>query len=154
MINLKFIKINYALLFYVLTVIISFTIEVLAEVSFTHIIHIALVILFCFGGFLNGITNRSLKSICLPFFINVVVSAINILGIEVFDAYNNFITSSGDFFAGLQITQFIGNLYMTVFIERINHIDDYLLFLYFIPASFIIPYVGFTIGRLFNIKTI
>ena len=152
---IKNIPLNYVTYLYLLNSAFSIYIAAFDYYgAMQNTLSILLIFIFGFAGYLNARKGKDLKSICWPFFLNVVVSAINILGIEVFGAYNNFITSSSDFFASLQLIQLIGNSYLIVFIHRIDHMDDTLLFFYFIPIPFIIPYLGFVIGRFLHTKGI
>lgn len=151
MMKFKSIKINYALFLYLLSSLISFGLVIQDSFTNNAFLSIILIIILAFGAFLNAKNNRTLRSICWPFFLNAMLSLTNIFGIVVFGSYQNILISSNDIFSDLQLIQFFSNFYFP-FLDRVEKLGDLMVYLYFMLVSFLIPFIGFKIGQYTTIK--
>ncbi|WP_300675492.1 hypothetical protein [Soonwooa sp.] len=104
------------------------------------------ILFLAFGGFLNAKKQKKILSIFWIGIFNLILGLASIFAIEVLGAQFSIFGGSTDSVL-VVLFQYTINSYLYPFLTPLEGISESLAILFIIFCSFIIPFVGFAIGR-------
>ncbi|SKB61797.1 hypothetical protein SAMN05660477_00257 [Soonwooa buanensis] len=143
------IKANYVIIFYIINILVGvFGILLHYEDHpiFGIIFSLLQMLFLAFGGFLNAKKQKKILSIFWIGIFNLILGLASIFAIEVLGARFSIFGGSTDSVL-VVLFQYTINSYLYPFLTRIEAINESLAIIFIIFCSFIIPFVGFVIGR-------